>query len=97
MKTTTLLAAAAAALGLAVAGPAAASEALAKSSGCLGCHNVEGAKKMGASFKDLSAKHKGKADAEKTLTAKLTSGKGHPGVKAKPEDVQAVVKWLLTL
>jgi cytochrome c len=95
MKTTVLIALAA--LGLAAAGTASASEALAKSSGCLACHNVEGAKKMGASFKDLSAKHKGKADAEATIVTKLTTGKGHPGVKAKPEDVQAVVKWVLTL
>lgn len=86
-----------ASIGLAATGIANASEALAKSSGCLGCHNVEGAKKMGASFKDLSAKHKGKADAEATLVAKIGGGKGHPGVKASAEEQKTLVKWVLSL
>ena len=74
-----------------------ASEALAKSSGCLMCHNVEGAKKMGASFKDLSAKYKGKPEAEAALVAKIGGGKGHPGVKVSPEDLKTLVKWVLSL
>jgi cytochrome c len=96
MKKITLLVAVAS-LGLAASGAANASEALAKSSGCLACHNVEGAKKMGASFKDLSAKYKGKADAEATLATKLSSAKGHPGVKASEADVKTLVKWVLSL
>ncbi|MEO5676540.1 MAG: cytochrome C [Usitatibacter sp.] len=96
MKRTLVFAAAALALATASAG-ASASEALAKSSGCLGCHNVEGAKKMGASFKDLAAKHKGKADAEATLVAKIGGGKGHPGTKASADDVTTLVKWVLSL
>jgi cytochrome c len=96
MKKIALLTAVAA-LSLAAAGPAAASEALAKSSGCLACHNVEGAKKMGASFKDLSAKYKGKADAEAAIVTKLTTAKGHPGVKASEADVKTLVKWVLSL
>ena len=71
-----------------------ASEALAKSSGCLNCHAVD-TKKMGPSFKDIAAKYKGKADAEGTLVAKLSSGKDHPAVKASPDDVKALVKWVL--
>ncbi len=86
-----------ASIGLAATGIANASEALAKSSGCLACHNVEGAKKMGASFKDLSAKHKGKADAEATLLAKIGGAKGHPAVKASAEDQKTLVKWVLSL
>jgi cytochrome c len=87
----------AAALGLAVAAaPAAAQEDLAKSSGCLNCHAID-AKKMAPSFKDIAAKFKGKADAEATLTAKLAAGTGHPAVKAKPEDVKALVKWVLAM
>jgi cytochrome c len=93
MKTTILIAVAA--LGLAAAGTASASEALAKSSGCLTCHNVEGAKKMGASFKDIAAKNKGKADAEAAILAKMSSGKGHPAVKASAEDQKTLVKWVL--
>jgi cytochrome c551/c552 len=58
---------------------------------------VEGAKKMGPSFKDISAKYKGKADAEATLDAKLTDAKGHPKVKAGADDVKTLVKWVLSL
>jgi len=86
---------AAAALGLAIAGPAAANADLAKSAGCLNCHNVEGAKKMGASFKDLSAKNKG-GDAA-AIAAKVKEGKGHPASKASAEDVKKIVDWILTL
>ena len=45
-----------AALALGAAGTAQANEELAKKSGCLTCHNVSGAKKMGPSFKTASAK-----------------------------------------
>jgi cytochrome c len=76
------------------AGIASAQEALAKSAGCLNCHAID-SKKMGPSFKEIAAKNKGKADAEATLTAKLTSGSGHPAVKAKPEEVAALVKFVL--
>jgi len=71
-------------------------EALAKSSGCLNCHSVD-AKKMGPSFKDTAAKYKGKADAEATLAAKITGAKGHPTVKASPEDVTKILKWVLAM
>lgn len=87
----------AASASLAVPAAANASEALAKSSGCLGCHNVEGAKKVGASFKDLSAKNKGKPDAEAALLAKIGGAKGHPAVKTSPEDLKTLVKWTLSL
>ena len=73
-----------------------AQEALAKSSGCLNCHDVS-AKKAGPSFKDVAAKYKGKADAEATLTAKLSKGEGHPAVKTKPEDTTSLVKWILSM
>ena len=76
------------------AGSASAQEALAKSSGCLNCHAVD-AKKMGPSFKEIAAKYKGKADAAATIETKLTGGKDHPAVKASPDDVKALVKWVL--
>ncbi|MEO8303641.1 MAG: c-type cytochrome [Betaproteobacteria bacterium] len=71
-------------------------EAIAKSSGCLNCHAVD-TKKIGPAFKEVAAKYKGKADAEATLTAKLSSAKGHPEVKAKGADLTAVVKWVLAM
>ena len=87
--------AAVASIALAAAGAANAQEALAKSDGCLNCHDVS-AKKVGPSFKDVAAKYKGKADAEAMLVTKLTEGKGHPATKAKPEDVKSLVKWVLS-
>jgi len=71
-------------------------EALAKSSGCLNCHAVD-AKKMGPSFKETAAKFKGKADAQATLVAKITGAKGHPAVKASPDDVTKLVAWVLSM
>ena len=81
-------------LALAAAGSANAQEALAKSSGCLNCHAVD-TKKMGPSFKDVAAKFKGKADAEATLVAQISGAKGHPAVKASPDDIKTLVKWVL--
>ena len=60
-------------MALAAAGTAVAQDqsALAKSSGCLNCHDVD-AKKMGPSFKSVAAKYKGKADAEAMLVTKVS-------------------------
>ena len=88
--------AAGASIALAAAGVASAQEALAKSSGCLNCHSVD-AKKIGPGFKEVAAKYKGKADAEATLTAKISAGKEHPAVKASGDDVKSLVKWVLSL
>jgi cytochrome c len=82
------------AAGLACAGTASAQEALAKSSGCMTCHDVA-TKKMGPSFKDIAAKYKGKADAQATLVNKLEKKEGHPEVKAKGDDLTNIVKWVL--
>ena len=82
------------AAGLAAAGTANAQEALAKSSGCMNCHDVA-TKKVGPAFKEVAAKYKGKADAEAALVAKLSEAKGHPEVKAKGDDLKGLVKWVL--
>jgi len=89
-----ILIVAATSIGLFAANSAVAQEALAKSSGCLNCHAVD-TKKMGPSFKEVAAKYKGKADAEATLEAKLSTAKGHPAVKASADDVKSLVKWVL--
>ena len=83
------------AAGLACTGTAGAQEALAKSSGCMNCHDVA-TKKVGPSFKDIAAKFKGKADAESTLVKQLSTGTGHPKVTAKEDDVKSLVKWVLS-
>lgn len=75
-------------LALVAAGAAQASEELAKKSGCLTCHNVTGAKKMGPSFKDVSAK------GEEALLAALNDKKKHGAVKASDDDKKALAKWI---
>ena len=96
-----LLIAAAAVATVAFAGAAQASEDLAKSKGCLGCHAVD-AKKMGPALKEISAKLKGKADAEATFvgvlkSGKSTGGKTHPVAKASDDEMKALAKWVLSL
>ena len=78
------------------AGLAQASEELAKSNGCLGCHAID-AKKVGPSFKSIAAKYKGKAEAEDKLVAELGDPKKHPANKASPDDRKTLVKWVLGL
>ena len=93
----TMLTVAAAAVLLAAGGAASAQakpEDLMKANGCLNCHAVD-TKKVGPAFKDVAAKFKGKADAEKTLVAQLKDGKGHPQVKASEADIATMVKFVL--
>ena len=84
------------AIGLAAAGLANASEALAQKAGCTKCHAVAD-KKMGPSFKDISAKYKGKAGSDAALVAKLKGGKEHPATKASDDDLIKIVKWSLAI
>jgi cytochrome c len=69
-------------------------EDLMKANGCMNCHAVD-TKKVGPSFKDIAAKFKGKADAEKALVAQLKDGKGHPAIKASEADIGTMVKFVL--
>jgi cytochrome c len=87
--------AAVASIALAATGAANAQEALAKSDGCLNCHDVS-TKKVGPSFKDVAAKYKGQADAEAKLVDKISKGEGHPKTKASPDDAKNLVKWVLS-
>ena len=61
---------------------------------CGACHAVD-TKKMGPAFKDIAAKYKGKANAEADLVAKVGGAKGHPAVKASPEELNGIMKWVL--
>ena len=85
------------AVGMIAAAAANASESLAKSSGCLGCHALDATKKVGPGFKDVAAKNKGKGDAEAAVSAKLNNAKGHPKVKASEDDVKTLTKWILAM
>jgi cytochrome c len=84
------------AVALAAAGSATASEDLAQKSGCTKCHAVAD-KKMGPSFKDISAKYKGKAGSDAALVAKLKAGKEHPATKASDDDLGKLAKWVLAM
>jgi cytochrome c len=94
-----------AALGIAAALPAAANEELAKKSGCTACHSVD-KKIVGPSFKEVAAKYRTDKGAEGKLVDKVK--KGGVGVwgqvpmppnspQVKDEDIQALVKWVLSL
>ena len=67
---------------------------LMKANGCMNCHDIA-TKKVGPAFKDVAAKFKGKADAEKMLVAQLKDGKGHPQIKASEGDITTMVKFVL--
>ena len=70
--------------------------ALVKKEGCLKCHAVS-AKKEGPSFKDISAKYKGKPDGVAAVHKQITSAEKHPHVKTKNEkDVKAIVDYVLS-
>ncbi|HSD41660.1 MAG TPA: c-type cytochrome [Burkholderiales bacterium] len=83
----------------------AAAEALARKSGCLKCHSVT-QKKDAPSYKEIAAKYKGQADAEKKLVAFVSTGskikidgkeEEHDVLKTKNEaEARNVARWILT-
>mgnify|MGYP001765459700 CR=1 FL=1 len=95
---------AALALGITVAAPARADEALAKKHNCLACHQVD-KKSVGPSYKDVAAKYKGQADAAAKLAAKVKKGgQGAWGAVPMPPnaavpdaDIDKLVKWVLAM
>jgi cytochrome c len=66
-----------------------------KSKGCLGCHEFD-KKKVGPSFKDVAAKHKGDSGAAAKLVEKLKDGKGHPKANATDAELKAAVGQVLS-
>lgn len=77
-------------------------QALLKKNNCFACHTMD-KKQVGPGFKDVAAKYRGQPDAEAALIAKVTKGgKGvwgsmsMPPQSAKPEDVDAMVKFILS-
>ncbi len=84
-----------------VAGPAAASDELAKSKNCTTCHGID-KKIVGPSYKDIAAKRSAEKGAEATLAAKIKGGsKGEWGqVPMPPNNVTeaeaaTLAKWVL--
>jgi cytochrome c len=84
-----------------------AAKALAKSNDCFKCHAVDKNKK-GPSYKSISAKYKGKADAESTLIKQITTApkvklddgteEDHKIIDTKDAGEQKnLVNWILSL
>jgi cytochrome c len=84
-----------------------AAQALAKKEGCLKCHAID-KKKEGAALKEISAKYKGKADAEAKLIHHITSGEKvkfedgreeeHKIIKTKDAaEIKNLIDWILSL
>lgn len=81
-----------------------AAEALAKNSGCLGCHSVD-KKVVGPAYKDVAAKYRTDKTAEAKLIEKVKKGGsgawGQIPMPANPQvkdaDVKTLVLWILSL
>jgi cytochrome c len=83
-----------AAAGIMAAGAVQAQSDVLKAKGCLNCHEAD-KKKVGPSFKDIAAKHKGSKDAGAGIVAKLKEGKGHPKVNATDAELKSAVQTVL--
>lgn len=78
--------------------------ALATTSGCMACHQIE-VKVVGPAYKDVAAKYKGDAGALEMLVAKVKAGGSGtwgpvpmpPNVNVSEENVRAIVTWVLSL
>ena len=87
---------------VAVAAPAIADEALAKSKNCMSCHAID-KKLVGPSYKDVAKKYAGQKDAADKLAAKVI--KGGSGVwgpvpmpanaQVNDADAKKLVAWIL--
>ena len=89
---------------VAVAAPAMADEALAKSKNCMSCHATD-KKLVGPSYKDVAKKYAGQKDAADKLAAKVI--KGGSGVwgpvpmpanaQVNDADAKKLVAWILAI
>ena len=92
------------AMTLAVAAPALADEALAKSKNCMACHAVD-KKLVGPAYKEVAKKYAGQKDAEATLVTHVMKGsKGVWGPVPMPANAQVNeadakkrVDWIMSL
>ncbi|MDV6343223.1 c-type cytochrome [Nitrosomonas sp. Is37] len=81
-----------------------ASAELAKSSGCLNCHNVD-TKLVGPALKDVAAKYAGQADAATYLAGKIKNGSSGvwgtipmpPNANVSDENAKTLAEFILTL
>jgi len=95
MRTALVIVAAAGALAAGVGFAQSGADVL-KAKGCLNCHEMD-KKKVGPSFKDVAAKHKGDKGAATKLVQKLKEGKGHPKASATDAELKAAVGHVLSV
>ncbi len=89
-------------IGGAYAVDAAAAKALASKSACLACHAAD-KKLVGPAYKDVAAKHKGQADAEAKVAARIKSGGSGtygavpmpPQPNLKDDELKLLAAWVL--
>lgn len=68
---------------------------VAKTKGCLNCHDMD-KKKVGPSIKDIAAKFKDDKGAEGKLAEKLKEGKGHMKASASDVELKAALQYMLS-
>jgi cytochrome c len=81
-----------------------ASEELAKSKGCLGCHGID-SKIVGPAYKDVAKKYSGEAGAADKLAEKVMKGGGGvwgqmpmpPNSQVNADEARQLVQWILGL
>jgi cytochrome c len=73
-----------------------AAQAAAKANGCLNCHEVD-KKKVGPSYKDVSAKFKGKSLQDVTAVMKASAVHKSALGKTSEQDLNTMLEWILSL
>ncbi|NMG49667.1 c-type cytochrome [Azoarcus communis] len=101
MKSVIALAAAA---GLLLSGPAAASLEIVKKARCVACHAVD-KKMVGPSYREVAEKYKGQAGAAELLAGKVRNGGSgvwgaipmtpNDASKISDENLKAAIEWIL--
>ena len=67
-----------------------------KAKGCLNCHEMD-KKKVGPSFKDLTAQYKDDKGAATRIVEKLKEGKSHPKATATDAELKGAVGYALSV
>ena len=63
--------------------------------GCMTCHEMD-RQKVGPSFKDVAARHKGDKSRAGEIVARMKEGKGHPKVPGSDAELRAAVEAALS-
>jgi cytochrome c551/c552 len=61
---------------------------------CTGCHDPE-KRKVGPSYRDISARYKGDKSKAGEIVARMKEGKGHPKVQGSDAELRSAVEQAL--